>query len=108
VAIFRSDKSLLSEGPWSHEWTEADTVLDGTQTLAQLAVKDMIKYGSAIAAGVSLFKVDGALHDPSLSRSEVRKQFFKMAVQWLDSLEVEGRPHRHKKKHRHHSTHTST
>ncbi|MDE5727006.1 MAG: lysophospholipase [Duncaniella sp.] len=62
---------------WTPEASGADAVLD---------VGDIARYGSNLSADICRMKVEGGLHDLSLSSPGVRKAWYRAMFRWLGNL----------------------
>jgi alpha-beta hydrolase superfamily lysophospholipase len=65
---------------WCEECTSTDIVLD---------VKQIRKWAHHLGDHVTLVKVDGALHDVTLSRKDVREEVFEQITRWHDAYVAE-------------------
>jgi alpha-beta hydrolase superfamily lysophospholipase len=61
---------------WCEECTSTDIVLD---------VKQIRKWAHHLGDHVTLVKIEGALHDVTLSRKDVREQVFEQITKWHDA-----------------------
>lgn len=62
---------------WTPQASRADAVLD---------VNDIARYGRTLSTDVCRMRVEGGLHDLSLSSPGVRKAWYKAMFRWLDTL----------------------
>ena len=80
VLLLHSARSLKpDENVWRDEYKTADLVLD---------VEDMKRIGPSLGAAVTVWEIDGGMHDLVLSEAPVRANVFRKLSQWLDSLPV--------------------
>ncbi|MDE5844108.1 MAG: alpha/beta hydrolase [Muribaculaceae bacterium] len=75
VLLMHSAKSVDSPD-WIPESNEADGVLD---------VKDINKYGSLLGSDVTIFTVNGGLHDLFLSAPDVTSSLYSHMFDWIDA-----------------------
>ncbi|MDE7369175.1 MAG: alpha/beta hydrolase [Muribaculaceae bacterium] len=75
VLLMHSAKSVDSPD-WIPESNEADGVLD---------VKDINKYGSLLGSDVTIFTVNGGLHDLFLSAPNVTSSLYSHMFDWIDA-----------------------